>query len=111
MVEDVEYVIVTGDAVAAEELSAILDDVDNGGREISEIHGLGGSIGDWMIAGTLALHAVSRLLKAVYPYVEGRRIASIKAGDVEILRPRPEDVGKLLDGHFAKEVERPGGNP
>src|SRR4051794_27527152 len=100
---DVEYVVITADAVTAQELSTVLDDVDGGGRDVAEIHGLGGSIGEWMIAGSLAAHAVTRLLKAVYPYVEGRRVTSIKAGDVEILHPRPEDVAKLLDGHFAKE--------
>jgi hypothetical protein len=104
---DVEYVLVVRDAEAAHEVSAALGELDGGGREVAEIQGLGGSITDWMIAGSVAAHVVSSLLKAVYPFVEGRRIKSIKAGDVEIMYPRPEDVTKVLDLHFAKDQDQP----
>jgi hypothetical protein len=104
---DVEYVLVVGDAEAAHEVSAALGDLDSADRHVAEIQGLGGSVSDWMIAGTVVAHVVARLLRAIHPLVEGGRIKMIKVGDLEIMRPRGEDVTKVLDLHYMKGEEQP----
>jgi hypothetical protein len=101
--DDIEYVIVVVDATAAEAVSAAAVELDARDREAAPIQGLGGSIAEWLIVGTLTSHAVTRLLMAILPYVEGRRIKSIKAGDVEIMSPRPEDVARVIELHFSQE--------
>jgi hypothetical protein len=102
---DVEYAIVVTDDEAGNVL-ALLDELDDTSGAVTELQGLGGSIDEWMLAGAVAVHLVTRLLKAIYPYVEGRRIVSIKAGDVEIMRPRPEDVTRALE-LLANKPEQP----
>ncbi|MEH0931407.1 hypothetical protein [Micromonospora sp. CPCC 205558] len=104
---DVEYAIVAIDAAPARALSAAAKDLDGRDPEVVKLHGLGGSVGDWMLVATLAASVVSSLLTAVYPYVEGRRIKSIKVGDVEIMHPRPEDVTKLLELYLHRGQDEP----
>ncbi|GAA2015232.1 hypothetical protein GCM10009839_08010 [Catenulispora yoronensis] len=104
MSDGVEYVVVISGTETMAALAAGLNEIEVD-ADVAELQGLGGSIDEWMIAGTVASHVVARLLKAVHPFVDGRRIKSIKAGDIEIVRPRPEDVAKVLD-LLAKQPER-----
>jgi hypothetical protein len=99
----VEYVVVVADADAVDEVSGALGTLQDASPEVAEIQGLGGSLDAWILAGTAVAQLIPGILKAIYPFVEARRIKSVKAGDVEIMNPRPEDVTKVLDRYFASE--------
>jgi hypothetical protein len=64
---------------------------------ISSRRGLGGDLAQWIMLGTAAAAALKTILTAVLRYVELNRIESIRVGDIEIKRPRPQDVERILD--------------
>lgn len=97
-VSDVEYVFMV-DRSIADELISTLREVGATEATVAEVQGLGGTATDWLLVGTVASHIIHRLSTAILPYIEGRKIKSIKVGEVEIIAPRPEDVTRLLDQH------------
>jgi hypothetical protein len=91
----VEYVIIVNSKGTAEQILKHIENSEDG-PTLSPAMGLGGSAMEWVIYGALAVQAVVQLLKAIFPFIEARQVRSIKMGDVEVLRPRPEDMDRIL---------------
>jgi len=102
-VSTLEYVLIVVDASTAEQLDAGLAKVAVESQPAAEVHGLGGGVAEWVMAGSISIHAVATFLRALLPFVEIRQVRSLKIGDVEIIRPRPEDVTRLIDLQVARE--------
>jgi hypothetical protein len=64
---------------------------------ISSRRGLGGDLAQWIMLGTAATATLKTILTAVLRYVELTRIESIRVGDIEVKRPRSQDVERILD--------------
>lgn len=64
---------------------------------ISSRRGLGGDLAQWIMLGTAATATLKTILTALLRYVELTRVESIRVGDIEVKRPRSQDVERILD--------------
>ena len=92
----VEIVLVTSDQDAAEEVERELSGTPGEEPLLSEKRGLDGDVAQWVVLGAVAAKSLQPFLDFVLRLVERNQVDTIKVGDIEIAKPRPEDVDRLL---------------
>jgi hypothetical protein len=102
MPEPVEIVLVTSDQGAAEEAARELSGTPGDEPLVSEKRGLDGGVAQWVVLGAVAAGNLKPFLDVVLRLVQRNKVEIIKAGDIEITNPRPEDVDRLLDARLGQ---------
>ena len=102
MPEPVEIVLVTSDQGAAEEAARELSGTPGDEPLVSEKRALDGGVAQWVVLGAVAAGNLQPFLEVILRLVQRNKVGTIKAGDIEITNPRPEDVDRLLDARLGQ---------